>query len=1091
MDPRQFLHRTAVDRHAPVLSALIGILLLAAAVEAQVSTADIIGTAFDSTGGILVGAKVTATNLSTGFVRTAMSNESGSFVLPALPVGHYGVKAEINGFKTYSVANVALAEGDHLRIDLHMEVGQVSESVDVTARTPALQADTSSLGTLINAQAVQDLPLNGRNFIRLAQLSAGVNEDGDNALQSGNRPDDRRNSTALAVDGQHGYNNNFMIDGLDDNERYIGTIVLKPAEDALAEFKLLTNAYAAELGRTAGGVINLVTKSGTDSFHGSLFEFFRNEKMDAKNFFAGPGLTPAFKSNQYGGSLGGPIKKGNTFFFGDYEGLRLRQGITFTSSVPTLAMRQGNFAGLATIYDPLTRTPYPNNQMPASVMDPAAVKIVNLYPAPQIPGLVNNFTASPNKQDREDKFDVRVDHQFGARDSLFGRYSFNDGNIYTPGALPAVGDIQAVGVNGGFPGPAQIRAQQAGINYVHTFSPTLIFEQRVGYSRFANHVLPPNYGHNVMAELGVPGINIDADSSGMSTFSVSGFQTLGDSGSIPIIDYNNIYQYAADMTKSRGNHTFKWGTNLIERRMMQFQSGSAKGSFSFDSSPTSNGAGSGGNSVASLLTGYPTSTSRSKTLYWPDFHGAEFGFFVQDDWRVSRKLTLNLGLRYDIITPLEEAHGQGCNLALSPTTAQVACYGGANSALTTKNGGVAIPYNDFSPRVGFAATLTPRTVLRGGFGISFFPPVDGNSQGMRNGNFVSTLNYTTTPTTVANQLSSGLPYPVPDNPLNPAGGITLNAFSMGNRTPYVEQFNLTLQRELIPGLVWNVGYVGSLTRKLAFATEIDQAPPGPGTVQPRRYFYNLLPGVSSISEMYTGATADYHSLQTSLEHRFSKGFNLITNYTWGHLIDNASCRGGCKMGSEAGPFPLLAANRRLDRGNSDIDLRQRWALMASYQPPFGNGRTGLPGALMTGWQVNAIAALQTGGTFTIQNSSARDNTGSGDRPNVIADPYSTPQTPNQWFNTAAFAAQPLYTVGNVGRNTMFGPPMRDVDFSAFKNFQLKENTTLQFRAEFFNILNHPNLGAPASSLGASNFGVISSTGNYLPRNIQIALKLLF
>jgi hypothetical protein len=314
---------------------------------------------------------------------------------------------------------------------------------------------------------------------------------------------------------------------------------------------------------------------------------------------------------------------------------------------------------------------------------------------------------------------------------------------------------------------------------------------------------------------------------------------------------------------------------------------------------------------------------------------------------------------------------------------------------------------------------------------------------------------------------------------------------MGNRTPYVEQFNLTLQRELIPGLVWSVGYVGSLTRKLAFATEINQAPPGPGTVQPRRYFYNLLPGVSSISEMYTGATADYHSLQTSLEHRFSKGFNLITNYTWGHLIDNASCRGGCKMGSEAGPFPLLSANRRLDRGNSDIDLRQRWALMASYQLPFGNGRTGLPGVLMTGWQVNAIAALQTGQTFTIQNSSARDNTGSGDRPNVVADPYSTPQTPNQWFNTAAFAAQPLYTVGNVGRNTRFGPPMRDVDFSMFKNFQLKENTALQFRAEFFNILNHPNLGAPASSLGASNFGVISSTGNYLPRNIQIALKLLF
>src|ERR1700736_5924574 len=424
----------------------------------------------------------------------------------------------------------------------------------------------------------------------------------------------------------------------------------------------------------------------------------------------------------------------------------------------------------------------------------------------------------------------------------------------------------------------------------------------------------------------------------MSTVSVSGFQTLGDSGSIPIIDYNNIYQYAAGMTHSRGNHTLKWGTHITSRRMMQFQSGSAKGSFSFDSNPTSNGAGSGGNAVASLLVGYPSSTSRSKTLYWPDLRSTEFGFYVQDDWRVSRKLTLNLGLRYDIITPLIEAHGQGCNLALATTSALVACYNGANREATTKRGGVAIAFNDFSPRFGFAATLTPRTVLRGGFGISFFPPVAGNSQGMRNGNFVSTLNIATTPAMVTNRLSDGLPAPIPDNPLSPAG--TLNVFSMQNRIPYVEQFNLTLQRELVSGLVWNVSYVGALSRKLAMVAEIDQAPPGPGTVQPRRAYYYLLPGVASIQEMYTAGTADYHSLQTSIEHRFSKGFNLITNYTWGHVVDDHQCRGGCKSGSTAGPFPISSANRRLDRGNSDIDLRQRWAMMVSYEPPVGSDYKG-------------------------------------------------------------------------------------------------------------------------------------------------------
>jgi hypothetical protein len=1057
----------------------------------QVTTADVLGTVTDSSGAVLVGTAVTISNLATGATRSVVADDHGDYLISALAIGHYRLRAESKGFKVYEIPDLALAGGDRRRVDIHLTVGDVTESVQVSAQASALQADSSSLGTLINERAVQDLPLNGRNFIRLAQLSMGANEDGDNALQSGNRPDDRRSSTAVAVNGQHGYNNNFMIDGLDDNERYIGTIVVKPAMDALAEFKLITNGYAAELGRTAGGVINLITKSGTDQFHGNLFEFFRNEKMDAKNFFAGPGATPAYKQNQFGGSLGGPIKKGKTFFFGDYEGLRVRQGITFTSSVPTLAMRSGDFTGLNTIYDPATRTPYPGNQIPASAMDPVSLKLVSLWPAPQKPGVVNNFTMSPNKMDRQDKFDARVDHQFNTSNSLFGRFSFNDGNIVTPGALPAVGSIQPVGINGGFPGPALIRALNAGINYVHTFSPTFLVEQRIGYSRFANHVLPFNYGNNVMSQLGVPGINVDADSSGMSLFNVSGFQALGDSGSIPIIDYNNIYQYAMSMTKVHGAHTFKWGTNLIERRMMQFQSGSPKGSFSFDANPTSNGAGSGGNSVASLLVGYPSSTSRSKTLYWPDFHGAEFGFYVQDDWRVSKRLTLNLGLRYDIITPLNEAHGQGCNLALGANSAAVACANGVNANLTTKSGGLAIAFNHFSPRIGFAATLTPKTVVRGGFGISFFPPVNGNSQGMRNGNYVSTLSYSTTPNTVNNRLSDGLPVPVPDNPVNPVGGTTLNVFSMQNRTPYVEQFNLTVERELAAGLVWGVSYVGTLSRKLAMVAEIDQALPGPGTIQPRRAYYSLLPGVSSIQEMYTAGTANYHSLQTSLEHRFANGWNLITNYTYAHLIDDHQCRGGCKMGSEAGPFPVMSSNRRLDRGNSDIDLRHRWSMMVSYSPAFGANLRGIAGVLARGWQFNAIAVMQSGQTFTIQNSSARANTGGGDRPDLVGDPYAVSQSPTQWFNTAAFAAQPLYTLGTVGRNTMYGPPMKNLDFSTFKNFQLRERTSLQFRAEIFNILNHPNFGMPGSALGASNFGVISSTGNYLPRNIQLALKLLF
>ena len=628
-------------------------------------------------------------------------------------------------------------------------------------------------------------------------------------------------------------------------------------------------------------------------------------------------------------------------------------------------MRAGDFSGLSTIYDPGTRTPYPGNQIPLSAMDPVSQKLVNLWPTPQKAGLVNNFTMSPNKQDREDKFDGRVDHQFNTSNSLFGRFSFNDGNIVTPGALPAVGNIQPVGINGGFPGPALIRAMNAGATYVHTFSPSFLMEQRIGYSRFANHVLPFNYGNNVMNQLGVPGINVDADSSGMSLFNVSGFQALGDSGSIPIIDYNNIYQYALTMTKAHGSHTFKWGTNLIDRRMMQFQSGSPKGSFSFDSNPTSNGAGSGGNSVASLLAGYPSSTSRSKTLYWPDFHGAEFGFYFQDDWRVSQRLTLNLGLRYDIITPLIEAHGQGCNLALGATSADVACANGVNANLTSKSGGVPIDYNDFSPRVGFAATLTSKTVLRGGFGISFFPPVNGNSQGMRNGNYVSTLSFSTTPATVNNRLSDGLPAPIPDNPLNPVGGATLNVFSMQNRVPYVEQFNLTLEREITSGLVWSVSYVCALSAKSPWSPKSTRRCPvrAPFSRAARIIRSSLaLPRSRKCTPPALRITTRSRRRSNTVSR---KGWNLITNYTYGHLIDDHPCRGGCKMGSEAGPFPVMSTNRRLDRGNSDIDLRHRWALMVSYAPPFGAGLHGVAGALARGWQFNAIAVMQSGGTFTV------------------------------------------------------------------------------------------------------------------------------
>ena len=816
---------------------------------AQSVTAGIVGTVTDTTGGLLANVKITVVNVDTELKRTTQTDSSGSFEVTLLPVGRYRVTAELVGFKIATVPQITLAQGDRPKVDLHMEIGQLEQTVEAVALTPALQTETSSLGTLFDKQAIEDLPLNGRNFMQLAQLSAGANAGAANALASGNRPDDRRSSSNVTVNGQMSYSNNFLIDGLDDNERYIGTIIVKPSVDALSEFKVITNGYSAELSRTAGGVIVMLTKSGTDNFHGSLYEFFRNQDVDAKNYFAGPGRNPDYKQNQFGGSIGGPIRKGKTFFFGDYEGTRLLQGITYTSSVPTLAMRQGNFSGIAKVYDPITRTLLPDGQIPQDEINPVGQALVDLYPLPQTAGLVNNFTFSPDRQVVEDKFDTRVDQQTGLNGTFFARYSFDDTYNFLPAELPAVGNIEAGSDTGYFAGPAHIRSQNAAIGYVYTFNPTLILDQSLSYGRLANHTFPPNYGNDADTQLGIPGANVDADSSGLSPISVSGFRGLGDGTSTPIIDYNNIYQYAASVTKIDGPHSLKFGTNLIFRRLMQFQSNQAKGEFTFNSQASSDGNGNGGNAIASLLLGYPASTVRSKTLYRPDFHAAEYGFYFQDDWRVNRKLTLNLGIRYDIITPPEEAHGEGSNLNFQ--TFQIE---NANVNGISKSGGLQIPYNDFSPRVGFAYSMTPRTVIRGGFGISFFPPVFGNSQGLRNAPFVSTLNITTTPATVANIVSAGLPYPTPDDPTNPHG--SLNALYMRNRMPYVEQYNVTVQREFGAGLVGTVSYVGAGGRKLALAGEIDQAPPGPGAVQPRRHFYSELPGISSISEGFTQGTAD-------------------------------------------------------------------------------------------------------------------------------------------------------------------------------------------------------------------------------------------
>jgi Carboxypeptidase regulatory-like domain/TonB dependent receptor len=1092
MDGKRFL---LAATHSAVFFGLLTPVLVA-----QVASADLVGQVTDASRAVISSVNITVENASTGLIRRTTTDESGNWTITALPIGTYRLRAEHAGFKAAALSEIVLAASDRRRVDIVMEIGAVEQSVEVVALSPALQADSSSIGALVTSSAVQNLPLNGRNFIRLAQLVPGANESVQNAMSSGNRPDDRRRTSSLSVNGMHDYANNFMIDGMDNNERAIGTMVLRPSMDALAEFRVQTNLYSAELGRTAGGVVNLITKSGTNDLHGSLFEFLRNENLDAKNFFAPAGPLPMDRQNQFGGSAGGAIRKNQLFFFGDYEGFRYNLGQIFTSTVPTPAMRAGNFSGVAAIFDPLsltadptaqggfTRTRFPNDTIPMSRQDPAAAKVAALYPAPLRAGLANNYTYVGNKKQRDDTGDVRFDWRKSDRDTLYGRYSVNNTNTTIPSQMQPSNGIEVGGDTGAYPGQALQMSQGFQVNEVHIFSPELVLQLRVGYERYALQSLPINYGKNLSQQFGIPNANFDLQSSGLTAFVVAGYRGLGDSNFIPEFDYNNMFQYNGDITRTKGSHNMKFGADLRRRQINFASSNQPRGQLSFDANftndPTGQTPGSG-NAIASMLIGYPAGTLQNFLAIKPGLRSWEFGAYAQDDWRITRSLTMNIGIRYDIFTPFTEVAGRLANVNLQTGKLMIPGQDGVNDAA-----GLLTEKKQFAPRFGFAYTVTPKTVIRGGYGITYFPSNFGaNSQLFRNPPYVALYTVSTTTLNPVNRVSDGFPVAVPVNPASPVGSIIADSLDL--RPSYAHQYNLTIQRDFA-GFVATAAYVASLVRHQTVDYAADNGYPGPGAIAPRRPYYNLYPNVSGITLENSDAISNYHAMQLSLEHRLSRGLTAQSSYTWGHSIDDGPPIGGGKPGSGS-TFPQFVNNRAPERGRSDIDIRQRFVVMVNYEFPVVRSLHGISAVLVNGWMANGALVAQTGVPFTPVNATARANTGGSDRPNRIADGSlpSDQRTVQKWFDTSAFAPQALYTVGNSGRNILSAPPLRQLDFSVFKQFKLSERFRLEFRSEAFNLTNTPNLGIPAASLGASTFGTISDTGNTQARQLQFALKLLF
>jgi hypothetical protein len=1148
-------------RAAPwALAMVLTILMLAPPMLKAQGTANILGTVTDPTGAVIPDAKVTAKNTGTAIERTVQTGKNGEYAFTALQLGTYNVTIEAAGFKTYVAKDLTLAVGDRARVDAKMEIGGITENIEISAEAaPALQTQTSTVGTLITEQTVQNLPLNGRNFISLVQMSAGVNAGLQNSISNGTRDADRRQTSAFSVNGQFDIYNSNLIDGMDNNERFVGTVGVKPSIDAIQEVKVSTNLFSAEYSRAVGGVVDVITKSGTNDYHGSLYEFWRNDKLDARNFFAKKGTVPKpeFRQNQFGGSLGGPIFKNRTFFFGDYEGFRQISGYNVANNVvPSAAIQDAVAAApvgtTLTFQDPSwTSANNPTGTYQATVSE-IGKKMLALYPHPNSAN--NYYISAPARSQFSHTFDARVDHHFNEKDTLFVRYSYNKVDTVVPGAFPGVtiGSETYYGggsSGGGTMGNSFMGAQHVSLNYLHIFRPNLLLELKAGYMRFNNSNLTPNgvdaathFGFVCNAtecvnapfgggQYGLPGMSFSGG------YSVSG---TGDGGFIPLFDINNTFMYSGSLTWNKGGHSVKAGLSLVRRQVARQQSFSARGSFSFGGNPSATG-----NPLGDMIEGIANGYNRDQMLGYPSYRMWEPGGFIMDDWRVNKWLTLNLGVRYDIFSPQTEKNGYMSNfdpnLGLMVSPVLLGVQHSSNTA------GVKTDFGDIAPRLGFAASLGHGLVVRGGYGITYFPTAQGPNSALNNAPF--SFNLRCAGTLCTNADANGLidlahhsePVPVYDTSRatitsNYAGTNPIGI--MPDFKPAIlHQFSLQVEKELGSNVL-SIGYVGNIGRRLAAVPNVNSAvtcvPSGTTPVDAAMNCVTPYPNLpfSFTPNLWTAAARSRHdALQLSFRRRFHAGLTANANWTWGHTLSNSevpiegpgggvpNCNQACYVDNPGGtPIYIADGWKTYEWSNADADVRHNLSLMLNYELPFGKSLKGIAGGVAKGWSVNLSGAWQTGLPFHVTDPGGPPGTAGpsgqlgphNDLPNRVGDPWaagtvaanpgcsapSQVKTLNAWFNTCTYKVQANGTNGNSRRNTLRGPNGRRLDMGIAKAFAIREGMALQFRAEAFNLTNTPNFGLPGSGMpsggGASTFGQIRSTAvGSNPRQIQLALRLAF
>ena len=1086
------------------------------------------GRILDPTGATIAHATVDLTQTGTGFLLHGLSTSAGDYDFPHLLPGQYTIDVSAPGFSGLVRSGISVEVGTTTALELTLRTGAATDTVNVSADAPLLQAGNSDIQTNIPGPEVIALPLNSRSFIQLAQLAPGV------ALPPG--------TILPRINGGRPRTNEYLFDGISALQPEPGQVVFFPIVDDIAEFTVEANNVPAEFGRFNGGVVNVATRSGSNDFHGSLFEFLRNEHLNARNYFARNGRRPDYRRNVYGATFGAPIVHSRLFFFGDYQGVKQHIGVTRISTVPTDKERVGIFTGISKIYDPCagnstTRTEFANDVIDPVVcpFDPQALRLLAFIPH-QDPssGTANNYTHLSNDDDHQNQFDVRIDGSFGPRDRGFARYSYYS-EVEQPAApFPNGGGLISGSVlgTGNVTGLTHVLGQQVVLNETYSFTPLLLNDLRFGYTRRGNSQVGEQLFGPAGSALGIPGIPIGSGyGDTFPQFTFTGFQQLGSTSSATGRYQTAVSEVVDSVTFNRGPHSIKLGADLRRYELNAFAPPNPTGSFQFTTTGTNtrspSGAATGGNSFASFLLGNVDTFNidlQQRTIRPRDYIDE---FFVQDDWRVSRRLTLNIGARWTLHLPSTETHNQGAIFNLSTRKLD---YLGVNGYPRTARD---LHFSNVAPRVGFIFQLDPTTIVRSGYGIVFIDQ-SGITTPFTSPQypFIQNVQQKTSDGYVKAFTLAGGPTAISSFPFTPDAGLGQSVYTATRSagSGYSQQWNLAIQHTFATNLSFDLAYVGSHIVHLGIPdqnlNQLTDAQIASGLRSPAAAkaltgsvpnpYYGVISANSQLGASKTIAAAQllkpypefqnvaiyrnntgssvYHALEAKVEERLSHGLTFLGSYTWSKLMDPASSVFSSTVLSSPNSSSLVDADTyrpRLERDLSNGDMTNVVSISGVYQFTKFSGH-GFLTAVLGGWTLNAIGTMQSGMPISITDST-NNNAFAGvplQRPNLVANPQlpSAQRSPTHWFNTAAFVAAPQFTFGNARRNPVRGPVYRDLDLAAVKHTTLSDRVDLELRAEVFDISNTPAFAQPNGSVGAAAFGSISATTTD-PRVVQFALRL--